>query len=94
MRWLERMEQVAVLRRVGALLELDGMKSLSGLVRRVEATRWHVRLSTQALQLDLGTPPPVRGVEEAWELLMGCSWACVEKLGGQTRDSNSENVDE
>ena len=91
---LERLEQVAVLRLVEALLDVDGLRALPGVVRRVEATKRHARLSTLAMQLDLPSPPPVRGVEEAWELLVGWGLACVENLGGQTRDSNSENDDE
>ena len=91
---LERLEQVAVLWLVKALLDLDELRALPGVVRRVEATKRHARLSTLAMQLDLGVPPPVRGVDEAWELLMGWGLACVEKIGGQTRDSNSENADD
>jgi hypothetical protein len=91
---LPGMNQVAVLRLVETLLEVDGLRALPEVVRRVEATKRHARLSTLAMQLDLGAPPPVRGVEEAWALLMSWGSECVEELDGQTRDSNSENVDE
>ncbi len=91
---LERLEQVAVLRLVEVLLDLDGLRVLPGVVRRVEATKRHARLSTLAMQLDLPSPPPVRGVEEAWELLVGWGLESVREVGGQARDSNSENIDE
>jgi DNA-binding transcriptional ArsR family regulator len=88
---LERLEQVAVLRLVEALLDVGGLRALPGVVRRVEATKRHARLSTLAMQLDLGAPPPVRGVEEAWELLVGWGVKSLREVGGQTRDSNPEN---
>jgi len=90
---LERLDQVAVLRLVEALLDMDGLRALPAVVRRVEATKRHARLSTLAMQLDLGAPPLVRGVEEAWELLLGWGLNSVREIGGQTRDSNSENAD-
>jgi len=91
---LEMLEQVAVLRLVEALLDVDGLRSLPAVVRRVEATKRHARLATLAMQLDLGAPPPVRGVEKAWELLMDWGLESVREIGGQTRDSNSENADQ
>lgn len=91
---LETLEQVAVLRLVEALLEVDGLRALPAVVRRVEATKWHALLSTLAMQLDLGAPPPVRGVEGAWELLLGWGLNSVREVAGQTRDANSENADE
>jgi hypothetical protein len=91
---LERLEQVAVLRLVEALQDVEGLRTLPVVVRRVEATKRHARLSTLAMQLDLGSPPLVRGVEEAWELLVGWGLKSVREIGGQTRDSNSENADD
>lgn len=52
------------------------------------------RFSTLAMQLDRGAPPPVRVVEEPWELLVGWGLELVEELGGSPLDSNSENIDE
>jgi len=39
-------------------------------------------------------PPLVRGVEEAGALLVGWGLESVRGIGGQTRDSGSENLDE
>ena len=91
---LGSLEQVAVLRLVEALLDVVGLRALPVVVRRVEATKRHARLSTLAMQLDLGAPPSVRGVEEAWELLVGWGLERVREVGGQTRDSNYENADD
>ena len=59
---LERLEQVAVLRLVEALLDVDGLRALPAVVRRVDATQRHARLSTLAMQLDVGAPLSVRRV--------------------------------
>ncbi len=91
---LERLEQVAVLRLVEVLLDLDGLRVLPGVVRRVEANKRHARLSTLAMLLDLESPPLVRGVEEAWELLVGWGMNSVREIGCHARDSNSENADD
>lgn len=90
---LGSIDQVAVLRLVEVLVELDGLCSIPQVVRRVEATKRHARLSTLAMQLDLRAPPPVRGVEKAWERLVGWGLESVREIGGQTRASNSENTD-
>ena len=91
---LHDLNQVAVLRFTEELVELDGLGELPPVVRRVEATKRRGPLLGIAAQLDLAAPPQVRGVEEAWEMLTTWGLECVRELGGQTRDSNSENIDE
>lgn len=90
---LWNLNQVAVLRLVELLVEVDGLRSLPGVVRRVEATKRHGQLSALAMQLDLDAPPPVRGMEDAWKLLTGWGMACVEELGGRSWDSNAVTID-
>jgi hypothetical protein len=91
LRWLD---QVAVVRFVDAVFGLDRLGGLPPLVRRVEAAKLRSGLASVAARLDLPSPPGVRGVEDAWEQLTVWGSASLTQLDVQSRDSNSEDIDQ